>query len=56
MYKIIRSFGTIGTIEGAFFLKNGGNLVRLSQQALIDCSWGYGNNGESKLYENLIIL
>lgn len=39
------SFGTIGAIEGAYFLKNGGNLVRLSQQALIDCSWGYGNNG-----------
>ncbi|ALC43483.1 26-29-p [Drosophila busckii] len=39
------SFGTIGHLEGAFFLKNGGNLVRLSQQALIDCSWGYGNNG-----------
>lgn len=39
------SFGTIGAIEGAYFLKNGGTLVRLSQQALIDCSWGYGNNG-----------
>ncbi|XP_055905890.1 digestive cysteine proteinase 1 [Eupeodes corollae] len=39
------SFGTVGAIEGAFFLKNGGNLVRLSQQALIDCSWEYGNNG-----------
>ncbi|XP_023178232.1 digestive cysteine proteinase 1 [Drosophila hydei] len=39
------SFGTVGHLEGAFFLKNGGNLVRLSQQALIDCSWGYGNNG-----------
>lgn len=39
------SFGTVGSIEGAYFLKNGGNLVRLSQQALIDCSWGYGNNG-----------
>ncbi|XP_018569133.1 digestive cysteine proteinase 1 [Anoplophora glabripennis] len=39
------SFGTVGTVEGAYFLKNGGNLVRLSQQALIDCSWGYGNNG-----------
>ncbi|KAF7277901.1 hypothetical protein GWI33_009153 [Rhynchophorus ferrugineus] len=39
------SFGTVGTIEGAYFLKNKGKLVRLSQQALIDCSWGYGNNG-----------
>nr|CAH7744140.1 unnamed protein product [Callosobruchus chinensis] len=39
------SFGTIGAIEGAYFLKNGGKLVRLSQQALVDCSWGYGNNG-----------
>ncbi|XP_016974481.1 digestive cysteine proteinase 1 [Drosophila rhopaloa] len=39
------SFGTIGHLEGAFFLKNGNNLVRLSQQALIDCSWAYGNNG-----------
>lgn len=34
------SFGTIGAVEGAYFLKNGGQLVRLSQQALIDCSWG----------------
>ncbi|KAI7815231.1 Cathepsin L long [Rhyzopertha dominica] len=39
------SFGTIGAIEGAYFLKNGGQLVRLSQQALIDCTWGFGNNG-----------
>lgn len=39
------SFGTTGAIEGALFLHNGGNLVRISQQALVDCSWGYGNNG-----------
>lgn len=39
------SFGTTGSIEGAWFLQNGGDLVRISQQALIDCSWGYGNNG-----------
>ncbi|KAL4708925.1 hypothetical protein ACJJTC_014953 [Scirpophaga incertulas] len=39
------SFGTVGTVEGALFLHNGGHLVRLSQQALIDCSWGFGNNG-----------
>ncbi|KAI4467184.1 cysteine protease family c1-related [Holotrichia oblita] len=38
------SFGTIGAIEGAYFVKTG-ELLRLSQQALIDCSWGYGNNG-----------
>ncbi|XP_013412168.1 digestive cysteine proteinase 2-like [Lingula anatina] len=38
------SFGTAGTIEGAYFLKTG-NLVRLSQQELMDCSWGEGNNG-----------
>lgn len=38
------SFGTTGTIEGAFFLKHG-YQVRLSQQQLIDCSWGEGNNG-----------
>lgn len=39
------SFGTTGSIEGALFLHNGGNLIRISQQALVDCSWGYGNNG-----------
>jgi hypothetical protein len=37
------SFGTTGTVEGAHFLKTG-ELVRLSQQALMDCSWGEGNN------------
>lgn len=40
------SFGTSGAIEGALFLHNGKrNLVSVSQQALVDCSWGYGNNG-----------
>ncbi|XP_050552147.1 digestive cysteine proteinase 2 [Spodoptera frugiperda] len=39
------SFGTTGAVEGALFLSNGGKLERLSQQALVDCSWGFGNNG-----------
>ncbi|KAG1680842.1 Cathepsin L1 [Nymphon striatum] len=38
------SFGTTGTIEGSYFLKTG-NLIRLSEQQLVDCSWGQGNNG-----------
>merc|ERR1711962_1181280 len=38
------SFGTVGTLEGALFLKTG-TMTRLSQQALVDCSWGFGNNG-----------
>lgn len=29
------SFGTIGAVEGAYFLHSGGHLVRLSQQALV---------------------
>ncbi|KAJ8681268.1 hypothetical protein QAD02_017055 [Eretmocerus hayati] len=38
------SFGTTGAVEGAYYMKHK-KLVRLSQQALIDCSWGFGNNG-----------
>ncbi|CAB3232442.1 unnamed protein product [Arctia plantaginis] len=39
------SFGSTGAVEGALFLHNGNTLVRLSEQALVDCSWGFGNNG-----------
>ncbi|KAJ3609791.1 hypothetical protein NHX12_024301 [Muraenolepis orangiensis] len=38
------SFSTTGAVEGALFLKTGSQQV-LSQQMLIDCSWGFGNNG-----------
>ncbi|XP_065192927.1 digestive cysteine proteinase 2-like [Sycon ciliatum] len=37
------SFSTTGAIESAYFLKYG-KQVLLSQQNLMDCSWGYGNN------------
>jgi len=38
------SFGTTGTLEGRIFLTTG-MRVRLSQQSLVDCSWGQGNDG-----------
>ncbi|GAB6020865.1 hypothetical protein CHUAL_003515 [Chamberlinius hualienensis] len=38
------TFGTVATIEGAYFLKTG-NLVKLSEQSLVDCAWGEQNNG-----------
>jgi hypothetical protein len=38
------SFGTTGAIEGAYFVKHK-KLIRLSSQNLVDCSWGFGNNG-----------
>jgi len=36
------SFGTVGHLEGMFFLKRG-ELVKLSEQELVDCSWNEGN-------------
>lgn len=44
IYCVGWSFGTSETIEGAYFVKHK-KLVRLSAQNLVDCSWGFGNNG-----------
>ncbi|XP_033877529.3 digestive cysteine proteinase 2-like [Acipenser ruthenus] len=38
------SYATTGALEGALFLKTGSQVV-LSQQMLVDCTWGFGNNG-----------
>lgn len=37
------SFGAAQAIEGQYFLKTN-RSVPMSQQALMDCSWGFGNN------------
>ncbi|XP_022690904.1 digestive cysteine proteinase 2-like [Varroa jacobsoni] len=37
------SFATVGHIEGIYFLKYG-ELIRFSEQQLIDCSWSSGND------------
>jgi cathepsin L len=38
------SFASVGTVEGAYFLKTD-KLVQLSEQQLVDCSTKFGNKG-----------
>jgi len=39
------AFSTTAAVEGALARKNGGRLLELSEQSLIDCAWGFGNTG-----------
>lgn len=38
------TYGTVGVLEGQYFLKYG-KLLKFSEQNLLDCSWNYGNDG-----------
>jgi len=40
------TFGTVGSLEGAWFVKTG-VLLSLSEQQLVDCAWGSWGSGDS---------
>jgi len=40
------TFGTTGTVEGAWFTKTG-KLLSLSEQQIVDCAWGNWGSGNS---------
>nr|XP_026495201.1 digestive cysteine proteinase 2-like [Vanessa tameamea] len=39
------TMGTTSAVEGALARNNGGRLLRLANQALIDCAWGFSVDG-----------
>ncbi|CAH0728019.1 unnamed protein product, partial [Brenthis ino] len=39
------SFSTTAAVEGALARSNGDRVLDLSEQSLVDCSWGYFNGG-----------
>ena len=39
-----QAFGSVASIETAYYLKTGKQLL-LSEQNLMDCAWDYGNTG-----------
>merc|ERR1711962_422543 len=38
------AYAVTGAMEGAYYLKTG-DLISLSEQQIIDCTWGFGNKG-----------
>ncbi|XP_041978401.1 cathepsin K-like [Aricia agestis] len=39
------AFSTVAAVEGAVARSNGGRLLDLSEQSLVDCGWSEGNDG-----------
>ncbi|KAJ8722875.1 hypothetical protein PYW07_004055 [Mythimna separata] len=39
------TFGTTAAVEGALARTNGGKLMALSNQAIVDCAWAFGAGG-----------
>ncbi|KAI8424544.1 hypothetical protein MSG28_003001 [Choristoneura fumiferana] len=39
------AFSSTAAVEGALARSNGGRILDLSEQALVDCAWGFGNRG-----------
>jgi len=44
MMYVVQAFGSTASIEAAYFMKTGKQLL-LSEQNLMDCAWDYGNTG-----------